>query len=409
MGENMSKNPQWDMRAEARYEESTIDPFNEPLEVLERWTNETCVVVLQKKAVIYNGANDYGKLPFLSIGWWDVPEAFWSMGLAKTIGSEQRLQQGIVNTWLDGTALNLNGVYTRIMGQGVPTQSIRVAPGKVLNISKENELVPLERTPAVPEAGEHIQMSMGRVDQLAGAGAMNTQGAGAGSHNIARTATGANMLAGSNTTAPDFVDKLANQVIIPLLTNFHEMNFSLLPQKMMRQILSDELQHAYLEGGQDILNLYNARVKFYITAGAKMQARKQMQAQLPIIIQLLTNEQTTQQLAIGGFRVDVVRLMKDIYEVSEWRDVHDIIVKMTPVEQQRAQMNSPAAQQQAQIQAQSQVQDKKHDQQLEVVNAENIARAGREVLRHAMEASETPEVLTGQAGANQAFTQSAQE
>jgi len=28
-----SKNPQWDMRAEARYEEATIDPFNEPLEV----------------------------------------------------------------------------------------------------------------------------------------------------------------------------------------------------------------------------------------------------------------------------------------------------------------------------------------------------------------------------------------
>lgn len=405
MAENMSKNPQWDMRAEARYEESTIDPFNEPLEVLERWTNETCVVVLQKKAVIYNGANDYGKIPFLSIGWWDVPEAFWSMGLAKTIGSEQRLQQGIVNTWLDGTALNLNGVYTRVMGQGVPTQSIRIAPGKVLNISKENELTPLERLPAVPEAGEHISMSQGRVDQLAGAGALNTQGAGAGSHNLARTATGANMLAGSSTTAPDFVDKLASQVIIPLLTNFHEMNFDLLPQSMMRRILNDELQHEYMQSGEDILNLYNARIKFSILAGSKMQARKQMQAQLPIIIQLLTNEQTTQQLSVAGYRVDVVRLMRDIYEVSEWKDVHDVIVKMTPVEQQRAAMNSPAAQQQAQIQAQQQMQNQKHNQQLEVVNAENIARAGREVLRHAMEASETPDVLTGEAGANQSFTQ----
>ena len=405
ISEVTGKNPQWDMRAQARYEEATVDPFQEPLEVLERWSDKNCIVVLQKKAVIYNGSNDYGKIPFLSVGWWDVPEAFYSMGLAKTIGAEQRLQQGIVNTWLDNAALNLNGVYTRVMGNGVPTQSIRIAPGKVLNISKENELVPLERLPAVPEAGEHISMSQARVDQLAGAGALNTSGSAPAHSNLARSATGANMLANSSTTAPDFVEKLANQVIVPLLYNFHQMNYNLLPPRMLRRILNDELQHEYTKNNGDIANLYNAKVKFSILAGSKMQVRRQMSAQLPIIIQFLTSQQTTDQLSIAGYRVDVVQLMRDMYEASDWKDFKDVVVKMTPEEQKRADANSPAAKMQMQVQAQQQMQQQKHNDQLDIVNEDNIAKAGREVLRHALENSETPQVLTGEAGASTSFTQ----
>lgn len=134
-----------------------------------------------------------------------------------------------------------------------------------------------------------------------------------------------------------------------------------------------------------------------------MQARRAMQAQLPIIIQFLTNEQTTQQLAIANYRVDVLQLMRDMYEASDWQDVDDVIVAMTPEEQQRAQMNSPAAKMQAQAQMQQQALQQKHDNQLDIVDAENMARAGREVLRSALEKSETPQVLTGEPG-NKGFS-----
>ena len=66
--EDGGRNPLWDARAEPRWENTTVDPFQQPLEVLERWDNKTYIVVLQKKAVIYNGRNVYGKIPFLSIG-----------------------------------------------------------------------------------------------------------------------------------------------------------------------------------------------------------------------------------------------------------------------------------------------------------------------------------------------------
>lgn len=403
IGEQGVKNPQWDMRSEARYEEATIDPFNEPLETLWRWDGKHLMVALQKKKMIYNGDNTVGSIPFFSVGWWDVPESFFSLGLAKTIGAEQRLQQGIVNLWVDNATLSLNGVYVRVRGKSIPTQSIRIAPGKIVDVESQGDFEPLKRLDPVPEAGTHLALSQSRVDQLAGAGALNTSGSSAGHSNLARTATGADLLGGSQTAAPDFIDKLSNQVIVPLLNAFHEMNFKLLPPSMLRRILNDELQAEYMKSLPDLSDIYNARVQFSILAGAKMKARRAMQAQLPIIIQFLTNEQTTQQLAISNHRVDVLQLMRDMYEASDWQDVDDVIVPMTPEEQQRAQMNSPAAKMQAQAQMQQQAQAQKHQDQLEVVNDENIARAGREVLRAALEKSESPEVLTGTPG-SQSFS-----
>jgi hypothetical protein len=385
LGESGTKNPLYDMRAEPRFTEATTDPFKEPLEILERWDNEQYIVVLQKKLVIGKDANPYGKIPFFSVGWWDVPEAFYSIGLAKTIGSEQMLQQGVTNTWLDFTALLLNGVYTRVEGSSVPTQSIRIAPGKIINVKSKDDMQPLNRFSAVPEAGIQLEMSNNRVEQLAGAGALNTVGPSAGHSNLARTAAGANLLGGSNTTGPDFVEKLCSQVIVPFLYRMQEMNAALLPASTWTKILNDDLQHEYAKNNSDVIALLNARVKFSVLAGSKMTARQQMSQSLPILIQFLTNEQTLEQLATAGYRVDVVELQKMVFEVSQWKNFNDVVVKMTPEEQQRyMELNSPQAKIQAQGQVQAQVMDKKKNDQLELIDAENQARAGREILRAAI-------------------------
>lgn len=395
-GETPIKNPLWDMRAESRYEKATADLFNQPLEILERWDNDKLIIVLQKKLVIFNDKNPYGKIPFLSIGWWDVPEAFYSMGLAKTVGSEQMLQQGITNIWVDNATLSLNGVYTRVQGKSVPTQSIRISPGKIVNVENQGDFQPLQRLPPVPEAGEHISLSQNRTDQYAGAGALNTSGMSAGHSNLARSAAGATMLGSSGTTAPDFIDKITNQVFIPMLYAFQEMNNEELPAKTWKSILSDELQHAFVTQKQgSIIDLMNARIKFSVLAGAKMAARQKMAQALPIMTQYLMNEQTNQQLAIAGERVDVTEVLKMFWEVSEWKNFKDVVVDMTDEEMQRAQMNSPAAQQQAQAQQQQQMLQQKQNNSLELVDAENVARAGREYLRTQWNAQAKASEFTG--------------
>jgi len=89
--EEGGRNPLWEAKADPRWEDTTSDPTQKPLEVLERWDNKTYIVVLQKKAVIYNGMNVYGKIPFLSVGWWDCPGCFWSMGLGRSQPLEAKI------------------------------------------------------------------------------------------------------------------------------------------------------------------------------------------------------------------------------------------------------------------------------------------------------------------------------
>lgn len=406
LGENSVRNPLWDAVSEPRYEDTTADPFNEPLEVLERWDEHQYMVVLQQKLVICNDDNPYGSIPFLSAGWWDVPEAFWSMGLAKTIGSEQRLQQGVTNLWLDNAALNLNGVFVRVRGKSVPSQSIRIAPGKIVEVDNKDDFKVLDRLPAVPEAAEHISLSQQRAEQVSGANEMATMGvAGASGHsNAARSAAGISALtSGAGNRTSDFVEKLATQVILPFLYSCHELNRALMPVSTLRYILGEELEHEYIQDGGDLIALLNSRVKFSILAAAKMQARKNMSQALPILVQFLTNEQTTQQLAIAGYRVDVVEIMRMFFEVSDWKNFNDVVVKMNPQEQQRFQSMQPGAQamarQQSMMQGQQQQLQQKHQNSMELVDLENMDRAGREVLRHTLEQVESPEALTGQPGA----------
>lgn len=400
--ENQIKNPLWDARAEARYEETTADPFNEPLEVLERWDNDRYIVVLQKKLVICNDENPYGKIPFLSCGWWDVPEAFWSIGFAKTIGPEQRLQQGITNLWLDNASLNLNGVFVRVRGKNVPTQPIRIAPGKIVDVDDKDGFKPLDRLPAVPEAEKHLALSAARAEQISGANEITTQGlAGSGGHsNLARSSAGAQLLgSGAGSRAADFVDKITNQVLIPFLYECHEMNRSgLLPLDTVRYILNDELQHEFFKDNGDVVELLNARVKFSVLAGAKMQARRNMAQALPIMIQFLTNQQTENQLAIEGKKVSTSEVLRMLFEVSDWKNMNDVILPMTEEDQKRWQMMQQSTQTAAKAQAQSKLQNQAFNEKQQLVDQENIARAGREILRHDLEQAGGMESVTGEPG-----------
>ena len=389
IAETDGRNALWDVRAEPRYDETTINPFEEPLEILERWDNDTYIVVLQQKLVLCNVKNPYGKIPFFSVGWWDVPEAFYGLGIGRTIGAEQRLQSGITNLWLDQASLNLNGVYIRVKGKSIPTQNIRIAPGKIIEVDDKDGFQPLARTPAVPEAQQHLILSQGRAEQVSGANEAASQGlAGDTGHsNLARSAAGANLIAaGSGNRISDFIEKLSNQVIVPFLYEMYEMNRAMLPVSQLQYILNDELEHEYLQNGGDLIELLNARVKFSINAGAKMQTRRNMAQALPILTQFLTNQQTENQLAISGKKINLEEIIRMQFEVSDWHNEKDVIVPMTPDDVARQQQLQQGAQQ-GKLQGQAALEDQKFQHQQQLADEENTARAARDVLREQFKAS----------------------
>jgi hypothetical protein len=407
MDERTGISPMWDMRADPRWEKATIDPFNQPLEVLERWDKEKVIIVVQRKKVICNGKNPYSEIPFLSCNFWDVPGAFYGLGVGRTVGSEQRLQMGIVNTWLDSVALSLSGVYVRKRTNSIPTQSIRISPGRVVELENVEDLKPLARPPAVPEAAEHLGMSASRVEQNSGAGEISSQGqAGSSGHsNIARTATGAaGLLQGQGIGISDLVEKFSCNVFLPFLYRVMEMNRNLLPAETIKRILNDELQKAYLaEGTGTIEDIRKARMEIEIQAGAKLADRRAVSASLPLLTSYLGQQFVVQNLATQGLKVDQKMVVKTIFEAAGFKSFYSLIVPMTDQEKQQSQANSPAAMNQSKIQAESQMALQKYQAQSQLRDQENIAKAGMEVLRKNLEATSTPEAMTGQVGANEGF------
>ena len=393
------RNPLYDARAEAPWEATTADPFQKPLEVLERWDNKTYTVVLQKKLVIYNDKNIYGKIPFLSIGWWDTPGSFWSMGLGRTIGTEQRIQTGITNLVIDITNLKLNAPLVRVRGKSVPTQSIRIGPNKMIEVDAQGDLAPLKFGDPVVEAAELFGQSIGRVAEVSGNNSITSQGqAGQSGHsNLARSSAGAQLLGqGASNVISDCVDKLANQVIVPFLYDCMEMNQSFLPPSQLEWIMNDELQHDYLTQGGDIVDILNSRVKFSILAGSKMQSRRNMSQGLPLLVQFITNPEIMQQLAIENKKVDVNELVRMYFEASDWKNMNDVVIPMSQADIERQQAQSQAALQQSKGVVQSQLQQQKFNQQQQLLDMADTNRAARDALRDAWKKAVEPDLFTGQ-------------
>lgn len=399
VSEDGGRNPLWDARAEPRWDDTTADPFQKPLEVLERWDNKTYIVVLQKKAVIYNGQNVYRKIPFLSVGWWDTPGAFWSIGLGRTIGTEQRLQTGTTNLMLNMANLKLNAPFVRVRGKSIPTQSVRIGPNRMIEVDQKGDLEVLHFDGPVQEVGQILGGSQSRVDTVSGNSPMSGSGiAGASGHsNLARTATGAQgLLQGASNAISECVDKLSRQVIVPLLYAMQEMNRAMLPPSQLRFIMSDELQHEYLENGGDEVDILNAKVKFKVLAGAKMQTRRLMTQALPLISQFLGNPQLIEQLALEGKKVAIDELIRLWLEMAELKDVADLIVPMTQEDFQRRQQASQGGVQQQKFQQQQQLLQQKAAQQEAQADASNVALSAREVLRAAFKKAVEPEEFTGE-------------
>ena len=399
LNEEGGRNPLWEAKGDPRWENTTADPTQKPLEVLERWDNNTYIVALQKKVVIFNDKNVYGKIPFLSIGWWDIPGAFWSMGLGRTIGTEQRLQSGITNLVIDNASLNLNMPMVRVRGKSIPTQNIRIGPGKIIEVDNQGDMTPLMRSAPVPEAGELLAMSQGRVDMVSGNNPITSMGqAGTSGHsNLARSSAGASgILAGANTPISDFIDKLANQVIVPFLYDMQEMNRSMLPMSQLDYIMSDELKHEYVETGGDLLDILNAKVKFQVLAGSKMTTRRNMAQGLPLLTQFLSQPAILEQLAIEGKKVDVNELVRMYFEASEWKNMNDVIIPMTPQDMQRMQQQSQGGQNEQKFLQQQQLIAQKAQLQAQQADSDNISRAARDVLREGFKKAVEPEELTGE-------------
>jgi hypothetical protein len=375
---------------------TSADPNRSPLEILEYWDNEKVIVVLDYNGhsiLIRNEANPFGKIPFYSANWRNIPDSFYGQGLGLLIGSEQIVEQGVTNLALDLLAYCLQPVALRKKGVNTLTQNTRWEQGGIIDVEEDVEKAfKFLQMPTPPqEAFAFIQQSQAAGAATSGANEQVVQGAGhAGvSTTGMRSGTGAAAVIQANASRLDGpTGRFVRQVFEPWLHQMDDLDNDLLPTSVLRDVLGEEISESFKV---DHVDYRNSEVKYEVLAGANLGAKKEMSQFLPVLIQMFTNPIFLQGIKDAGYKFDALAIFQAFSDAAGWKFSQNFVVPMTDQEKAREQANSPAALAQQQAQNAKAAQDEKFKQEQILENQKQLGKAGNEAVRASIEKSTSPE------------------
>ncbi len=377
---------------------TSADPDKAPMEVLERWDDERVIVVLcfnGHNILIRNEANPYGKIPFFSFNWRDIPDCFYGQGLGLLIGSEQIVEQGVTNLALDLLAYGLQPTAVRKKGFNTLTQDVRWRQGGIIDVEEDvDKAFKFLQMPPVPgEAWAFIQQAQSAGAATSGANEQVVQGAGAAGIKTTgmRSGTGAAAVIQANASRLDGpTGRFVRQVFEPWLYQMDQLNNDLLPTSVIRDVLGEELGQPYLV---DHIDFRSAKIEYEVLAGAKLGAKKEMAQALPIVIQLLNNPTFVANANDAGWQFDAPAIFKAFTDAAGWKFSQNFLRKMTPQELKTHQANSPAALQQAQAASAELMAQLKFEQEQKLEDQKQLGKAGNQGYRAAIEKATDPGLM----------------
>ena len=376
---------------------NSADPLAKKLEVLEYVDRKRKIRVLNRKKTIYTGDNEFKQINFLSANWWNRPKAFYGMGIGLTVGQNQRVDQGTINSILKILSFGVNPVYLRARDSNSPTQMIRTSIGKIISVDGEvDKAYHLLEQPKVPaETWAALQNSEANTESTTGADQALVQGSSAGPRNgMGRSATGANNLAQASATRLDGpLDGLIDQVFEPWLYILDELIYNYISDKEIVDILGDELGEDY-KTQVNMKEYHEGKVTFEVLAGASLSAKKTMAQSLVLLEQFLANPQFLEFLADQGYYVDQLTLLDMVMMASDWKDRRDLVKPLTPQMEARRQAKLQQ-QQQGPLQTQMQLNEQKAELKSQQADQDTAGRIKRDIVRFATESSAREEATEG--------------
>ena len=377
---------------------TSSDPNVAPMEILERWDDEKVIVVLSfngHNILIRNEANPYGKIPFFSFNWRNIPDCFYGQGIGLLIGSEQIVEQGVTNLALDLLAYGLQPTAIRKKGFNPLTQNIRWRQGGIIDVEDDvDKAFKFLQMPPVPgEAWQFIAQAQAAGASSSGANEQVIQGAGAAGVKTTgmRSGTGAAAVIQANASRLDGpAGRFVRQVFEPWLYQMDELNNDLLPTSVIRETLGEELGEGYTV---DHIDFRSAKFEYEVLAGAKLGAKAQMSQFLPVLLQITNNPTFSQNITDAGYMWDGVAIFQEFANAAGWKFSQPFLRRMTPEEKQKHDANSPAALQASQAKAAQVASVQKFQQEQQLEDQRQLGKAGNEGFRAAIEKATDPELL----------------
>jgi len=377
---------------------STEDPLENGLELLERWDGNKVGAALRYKnewVLIRNEANPYGKIPFLSANWRNLPDAFYGQGLGQLVGAEQMVEQGTTTLALGMLAYGLQPTAVRKQGYNAISQPNAWEQGGIINVEDDVDKAFkfLEFPPIPAEAWKFIEYSQASAQESSGANQQTTLGAGASGARTTgmRSGTGAALVGQANAARLDGpVERLIRQVLVPFLYIVDDLNNDRLPTETLDGVLGEVAKDLKV----DHVAFRNAKMEYEVLAGAHLGPKKEMAQFLPFLINLVNNPTVVEMLAESGWQFDMNAIFKAMADLSGWKYSQPFLVKMTAQQQQRRIASSPAGVAQIKGQAAQSAQAQKFQQQQQLLDQEQLGKAAGEatriVLEHELQGAEEP-------------------
>jgi hypothetical protein len=348
------------------------DPLLKPMEILEWWDKTQVRVVLQRKCVIRNNKHKLPDKPFFSANYWDIENSGYGLGVGRISGADQRCEQGVLNAIVDILAFAVQPEYAIARGANVPTQDQRRRLGGIRLVDGDDAtravaLVPQPQVPA--DAWRVIQSVIGSSEGASGADQASVQGSlpDRGS-SIGRSGTGAGMISAASSGRLQMpVERFIDGVMIPFLSALWQMVRERMPISEIRSIIGERAEDLQV----DFADFMKMNVKFDTLAGSRLAARGRMAQALPFLLEVFGNQALVAQLGQIGWKVNAMELVNMVLDMSEWKNKRDLIVQMTPQEQQSMASSNPEV-----IKAQAQAASQQQEQQFQMA-LEDKKIAGR--------------------------------
>lgn len=126
-----------------------------------------------------------------------------------------------------------------------------------------------------------------------------------------------------------------------------------------------------------------------------MTVKRQMAAALPMLLQTPVTDPVHTMLGQQGKELDINEQTNMVFDIAGWKDKKDVIIDMTPEDEQRFAMQNPAVQKMLQQQQAPQGQT---NSKLTIIDSENSARAFLELLRRTIEKRGESQTVEGTPG-----------
>ena len=318
-------------------QDTSLDALSHRVEVIRYWNQDRHIWLIKGwNKPIFNQPNELRQMPFLNVGFIDVPGRFYQLSMCDLVEGDQKLIETILDARIDELNLMIHSPIVRRRKAVITGTQRRMRPGVEWEVEGDpsKDIVRMEMGNVTAQAFAEVDLADRRSQKATGVTDLASMGVPSGGGNsAARTATGVNTQSAATGRRMEYhVMNIEEQVIIPMLNVVLALDQRYLDPIQMVELAGPNGQSIEI----DPLDILNASVRFQFKASSKLRARNALLAGggLPLIFESLMSPQLVDGLAQFGYKPNVVEafnLVADVFSLPHTA----LYVQMSPEEQQQ--------------------------------------------------------------------------